>query len=198
MALTHRSKLELRDDLLRRRRALSRDEVLERSAAILAHVYEAPAYQSSRCIAAYIPILNEVDLRPLFSHAHRDGKKVCLPRLKESGGLAFARYVEGELVKGPRGVMQPDVHLPEIMLADVDLLFIPGLGFDASGNRLGLGAGYYDKTLAGKGATPKTCGVGYDFQWVDSLPADPWDVPLEGLITEQGWQEFGVRNGSRA
>lgn len=192
MAIRHQSKLEIRDELLRMRRAIVRDEVLERSARILGHLYDSKVYRGAQRLAAYIPILNESDLTPLFFRAQADEKEVYLPRLRENGTLAFARYEEGGLVKGPRGVMQPAAHLPEVALAELDLLLIPGVAFDARGYRLGLGAGYYDKTLAQKGTTPVTYGVGYAFQFVQHLPSDAWDVPLEGLLTEDGLHLYGA------
>lgn len=177
-------KAALRERLLRERRALAADEVAMRSLVVCDRIESSACYREARVIGAYLPILNETDLRPLIERAQRQGRNVVLPRLRSDETLEFAPYSPNNLVRGPRGVWQPDFAMAAVSLDDIDLVIVPGLGFDRALYRLGLGAGYYDRTFANRSGKPFLLGAGYAFQVVERLPRDPWDVPLDGLVTE--------------
>jgi 5-formyltetrahydrofolate cyclo-ligase len=178
------SKAQLRDRLLALRQQLAPVERTRRSQPVIARLLALPQYAAAAHVAAYVPLLGEVDVLPLLGEARLASKRVYLPRLLADGRLEFAVYDPAYLVKGPRGVMQPAAELPAVPVSELDLLVVPGLAFDGAGRRLGLGAGYYDKTLAGQTKKPFCAGAGYDFQLVDALPADAWDVPLDAVVTE--------------
>lgn len=177
-------KAGLRDRLLRERRALTVDEVALRSLGVCDRIQAASYYREARTIGAYLPILNETDLRPLMERARQEGRSVVLPRLRSDETLEFAPYLPNQLVRGRRGVWQPSPELAAVELSDIDLVIVPGLGFDRALYRLGLGAGYYDRTFANRRGRPFLLGAGYTFQVLEELPHDPWDVPLDGLVTE--------------
>lgn len=179
------SKALLRDRLLRERRAVTPAEHTARSAAVVARVIAMTGFAQASHVAAYLPLLGEVDVLPVLSQAALLGKRVYLPRLLDGGRLEFAAYDASMVVKGPRGVMQPAPELPGVPVSEIDFMLVPGLGFDRAKYRLGMGAGYYDKTLAGQARRPFCVGVGFDFQLVDSLPADSWDVPLDAVALEK-------------
>ena len=179
------TKSVLRDRLLSRRQALAPVERTRRSQAVIQRLEVLPQFAAALHVAAYVPLLGEVDVLPVLSDARLENKRVYLPRLLADGRLEFAVYHPTELVKGPRGVMQPAPELPAVPVETLDFLVVPGLGFDRRGHRLGLGAGYYDKTLAGLPQRPFCAGVGYDFQLVDALPTDEWDIPLDAVVTER-------------
>lgn len=82
--------------------------------------------------------------------------------------------------------MEPDADAPEVQLADIDLLLVPGLGFDARGNRLGQGGGFYDRVLAAAGPETEIVGVAYAVQCVPELPVEPHDQPVHRVVTEEG------------
>lgn len=178
------SKSALRDRLLRERRAVPPDEHTMRSNVVVTRVVTLPEFGRASHVAAYLPLLGEVDVLPVLSQAASQGKRVYLPRLLDGGRLEFAAYDAAMVVRGPRGVMQPAPELPGVPLSEIDFMLVPGLGFDRAKYRLGLGAGYYDKTLAGQARRPYCVGVGFDFQLIDAIPADPWDVPLDTVILE--------------
>lgn len=159
------------------------------SASISNIVSAWPVFANARNIGGFIPMLGEVDVMLLFTHAAEKGASLWLPRLLADGRFEFAAYAEGSLVKGPRGVMQPAPEAAVIPLARLDLVLVPALAFDRSGYRLGMGAGFYDKTLAEQKSCPKTLGVAFGAQLVDTLPRDVWDVPVNAVVTELGLYE---------
>lgn len=178
------SKSALRDRLLRERRAIEPADHTARSGSVVSRVAALPQFAQAAHVAAYLPLLGEVDVLPVLSQAASQGKRVYLPRLLDGGRLEFAAYDAAMVVRGPRGVMQPAPELPGVGVAEIDFMLVPGLGFDRAKYRLGLGAGYYDKTLAGQARRPYCVGVGFDFQLVETIPADPWDIPLDAVALE--------------
>ncbi len=86
------------------------------------------------------------------------------------------------------GIPEP-VRSPEIPVCDIDLLLMPLVGWDESGNRLGMGAGFYDRVLAplSQSDVPIRAGVAYQLQKVPIMPIDPWDIRLHMILSETGW-----------
>ena len=137
-------------------------------------------------IAGYLPIGDEIDVRPLLRRLHGDGHRLSLPRVVRSGGpLAFAVWTDGDtLGQGPFGTSQPTegaaVVTPEVVI-------IPLLAFDRYGFRLGYGGGYYDRTLWALRAQRAILAVGVAFS-VQETPAVPHgvhDQRLDWVITER-------------
>src|SRR5690606_18813616 len=92
----------------------------------------------------------------------------------------------GSLPAGRFGVRAPSPQARAVPLAEIDLILVPGLAFDTEGNRLGRGAGFYDRFLATReGAAPPACGVCFEAQLVDRIPTEPWDVPMNAVVTER-------------
>ena len=114
------------------------------------------------------------------------------PRVADDDGLRFHRCARGDLVAGFGGIPSPDAGLPDI---EPDILLLPLVAVDGHGNRLGQGAGHYDRTLARlrrirlrDGRPPLvTIGLAWDVQLIDAVPADPWDQPLDAIATPTRW-----------
>jgi len=136
-------------------------------------------------VASYLPIGNEVDPEPLVAAARAAGCRLALPHVV--GRVEPIRFLawDGPLVPGPFGLSQPPAHAPE---AVPDLVIVPLVGFDRRGNRLGWGAGHYDRAFE-KHPAAWRLGVAWSVQEADALPADPWDVPLNAIMTEKEWIE---------
>jgi len=136
-------------------------------------------------LASYAPAGREADPSPLALAALDRDLRLVLPRLVDCASpLRFVSWtLLDELEEGPFGVRQPvaerEDHAPDIILA-------PLVAFDAALNRLGQGAGHYDRAFA-RFTDARRIGVAYSVQQVEAIPADPWDVPLEAVITERGW-----------
>jgi 5-formyltetrahydrofolate cyclo-ligase len=136
-------------------------------------------------VAGYIAIGSEVDPHKLLQSAHDAGCAIALPHvLSKSQPMQFLRYEWGTaLHNGPLGLMQPDASAPPIT---PDVVLLPMVGFDRDGNRLGQGAGHYDRALS---LLPNATriGLGWSCQEIAELPADPWDEPLHAICTEKEW-----------
>jgi 5-formyltetrahydrofolate cyclo-ligase len=156
-------------------------------------------FRRIRHLACYVAHRGEMDPMPLVRRAWRMGKRVYLPVLPALDGrqLWFAPYEPGErLLPNRFGIPEPDkpLHLMR-RAAQLDLILAPLVAFDSRGNRLGTGGGYYDRTLAflarrSHWRHPRVVGLAYAFQEVPGLPAEPWDVPLDGVITEERFQRL--------
>jgi 5-formyltetrahydrofolate cyclo-ligase len=135
-------------------------------------------------------VRNELDAGPIARQALAQGKRLLLPRCRDGApGLVDLGCVGclSEAVPGSYGILEPPREAcrpPEAF--SPDLILVPGLAFDRRGNRLGFGGGYYDRLLALPMAQKAfTAGLGYDFQLVPTLPADPWDQPVNAVVTDR-------------
>jgi 5-formyltetrahydrofolate cyclo-ligase len=187
MTLPSHTKKDLRQTLRRQRQALSSSECAHASAAVIKQLTQSELFKKSQHIAVYLSEDNEIDLSSLFS-LHPE-KNYYLPVLTPEKQLLFKSYK-------PNDSLKPNIYgIPEPVEGDffnakeLDLVCLPLVGFDMKGHRLGMGGGYYDRTFAFKlqtaGLTPHLLGIAYEFQKVDLLPSDSWDVSLYGVLTEQ-------------
>jgi 5-formyltetrahydrofolate cyclo-ligase len=197
--LTSRS--ELRRALRAERRSLTVAEQ-RRHAALLARVLRKhPAFLRARRIGAYLSSDGELDLADLLSLAQTRHKRCYLPVLRPhpKKKLWFVRYRSGDrLTANVYGIPEPRLRNRHIRLPwALDILLMPLVGFDAAGNRLGMGGGYYDRTLAyllqrRRWRRPTLIGVAHECQRVERLAPAPWDVPLDLVATEKGvWEVEG-------
>jgi 5-formyltetrahydrofolate cyclo-ligase len=189
---SNHSKARLRHLFHQKRKALSSEARAQKSSALLQWIHTVPAFASAKHMAFYWPMGAEISPLALLLAAEQQHKHCYLPCLQsESSILDFVAYQsEAPLILNRFGCLEPDPHNnPCIALCDLDLILIPLLAFDTYGQRLGRGAGYYDRTLATclQGSRrPYLLGLGYASQGTDRLPTDAWDVPLEGILTEKG------------
>ena len=112
------------------------------------------------------------------------GKILALPFFDAGKKIYGARQVENlatEIIAGKFGVREPASSCAEVPLNQFDLVLVPGVAFDLSGNRLGRGRGFYDRLLAE--ASGVKCGVGYDFQLLENIPAEPHDGKVKFIFT---------------
>ena len=162
--------------------------------AICSYLVSSALFRNSRRLAGFMANENEPDLAAVMYQAWAVGKKWHLPiiGLPYVNHLWFGRYEPGDpLVENRFGIAEPKVALGKATLSwGLDVVLMPLVAFDLQGNRLGMGKGYYDRTLKylrhrRHWCKPRLIGVAYEFQKVDKLPFQPWDVPLDGVVTEQ-------------
>ncbi len=176
-------KAAVRRSMLERRTALASEEADRLSRAIRKKVEMRPEYMEARRVAFYHPWKGEVDILPLASQAWREGKDVLFPKV-QGDCLVFCPAEElAELKPGFKGIPEPD-NLP-IPLEDIELFIVPGTAFDLEGYRLGMGRGFYDRTLSMLRKHQMSLGVAYDFQVIEELPREWWDRRVDLLITEK-------------
>lgn len=156
------------------------------------HIRQLDSYRYAKRIALYQAINGEIDLGGLWRSAPLHGKYCYFPALNEDKTLSFLPATPASIFRENRyGIEEPDVER-ELALtpAQLDIIFIPLVAFDKKGTRLGMGAGYYDRTLANSHA-PLLIGVAYEFQRQSYIETQPWDIPLNMVVTEQNayWSE---------
>jgi len=181
-------KSELRHTLRAARARFVADEAVRSQlliATLMLAEHAAPQLAGARIVSGYISDGEEVDPLPLLFRALDRGCMVALPRItRRDAPMLFHRWFPGDdLVPGPLGLMQPRA---DAEIVDPDLILTPLLGFDAALNRLGQGAGFYDRAFALRPAA-RRIGLGWSVQQVERVPTDDWDVPLHGVATETGW-----------
>ncbi len=184
------AKKTLRRRMLAAREALGPDEVKAASLAVAHLVRGLERWRSASEVLAYWPARNELDPRPLVVDLWTRGARVLLPRCRPGEpGLMDLACVTGEaqLAAGAFSLMEPAPSCPIELDARPHVVLVPGLAFDGRGNRLGFGGGYYDRLLAGPAfASSLKLGLCYGFQRVESLPAGPFDQPVDAVCCEEG------------
>ncbi|KQW29275.1 5-formyltetrahydrofolate cyclo-ligase [Rhizobium sp. Root274] len=181
---------------LRKERLALRDQIdpavrLEFSLAMADLAGEAIAVEPGMVVSGFFPIRSEADIRPLMARLKARGARLCLPVVMDKETIVFRELVTGaELVDTGFGTRGPG---PEAEVLDPDLLLVPLSAFDAKGNRIGYGAGHYDRAIARlreKGRHPRLIGIAFDCQEVAEVPDEAHDVRLEAVLTESGLRTF--------
>lgn len=195
------SKAEIRRELRRARNAVA-DGV--RSLAARRAVRCALRHRllrRGRRAGFYIPAKGEFDCLPLADRALWMGMACYLPMVPPSRQkrLWFSRLGDGpHWALNRYGIPEYVRHEQRVRASALDVLFMPLLGFDRQGYRMGMGGGYYDSSLAFLARRrhwrrPKLIGLAFEAQARDRLPTDPWDIPLDAVITERGLHRFKRR-----
>ena len=173
------------------RRAVPPEQRRRASLAVAHHIRRTLNLRPGLRIAVYAPLPSELDTGPLVRLARRHRCRIYLPRLTDLRRRRM-QFVEarGAMHRNHLGIMEP-VHLRRLSAHDLDLVFVPLVGFDATGMRLGMGAGYYDRAFAFLRQRtywlhPRLIGLAYSFQQVPRIEGAPHDVHLNQVITEKG------------
>lgn len=191
----NRDKSGLRRSLRARRAALTPEEQAHAARRLAAHVCTTRIFRASGRIACYLAVDGEIDPTPIIERMWAMRKHCYLPVLSSgpSQALRFApARPGGRLARNRFGIPEPLVGARELVRArSLDLILLPLVAFDTEGRRLGMGAGFYDRTLAflrhrEHWRRPRLLGLAHDFQRVELLAEDPWDVVLDGVVTDEG------------
>ena len=175
--------------MLTRRDALAPGIVAAAGQGVARRLLALPELAAAREVLAYLPIRNEVDTSLVAERLLAGGKRLLLPRCRKNApgqlDLGPVSCLE-EAVPGHYGILEPPegcCRAPEAFAPDVVL--VPGVAFDLQGGRLGFGGGYYDRLLAlPMAARAFAVGVCYAFQLLPLLPTEPWDRPVNAVVTE--------------
>lgn len=189
---------DLRQQLRTQRLHLSAAERQAAALAVAGRLVETAWFVEASTIAGYWACHGELDAALLMERAWAIGKAVYLPVLA-GDALQFAPYRTGmPLCRNRFQIPEPDVSPAEWLPPwALDLVLTPLVAFDSTGTRLGMGGGFYDRSfaflrdLAGSGHRPRLVGLAYEFQQVEALVRQPWDVPLDAAVTEKTWSVFG-------
>jgi len=180
----------IRQQIKTQRASLSKAEITILSSKICQHLPTTKLWQQTKTIAAYISHNGEVSPNHLLTTALADNKICYLPALTNENHLEFREYhATSILQKNKFGIPEPQTNAAQLSATDLDLVLVPLVAFDKNCNRLGQGKAYYDRTFAfkqeNKTSKPFLIGLAYEFQFVDELETQAWDIPLNAIITEQ-------------
>lgn len=180
------AKKALRAKMVAFRKSLTKEQREEKSRAILARLYDEPAFQQARTIFAYASMPEEVQLYGLLREALRQGKRVGLPLITGKGLMEAVNLPSLDaLVEGKFGILTVKKELQEIIPAsEFDLVIVPGAAFSKRGDRLGLGGGYYDRYLLEKAPKASRIALTFDGQVTDAAPMEPHDAKVNLILTE--------------
>ena len=160
------------------------DEKLRRSETIMHQVEKLPEFREAHVVLLYWSMADEVQTHDFVNRWYHD--KVLLLPCVNGDDLLLRQYTGPEcMVTGEQfGIGEPDASLPVFTdLNSVEMIIVPGVAFDRTGNRMGRGRGFYDRLLK---STPQALkvGVAYDFQILDEIPVEPHDVKMNRIISE--------------
>lgn len=188
--MTINEKDKLRGEIMLARKNLDPEKVEALSASICRRVKTLRDWALAREVLGYMAVKGEVNILPLLRDLWRRGARVLLPRCRpEEPGEMDVACPSGieEITPGSYGIPEPHPDAcPPLEKIAPDLVLVPGVAFDRSGKRLGMGGGYYDR-LVESGALKGSLLVApaYSFQIVDRVPADPWDCSVNVIVTEE-------------
>ncbi|QJR79991.1 5-formyltetrahydrofolate cyclo-ligase [Alteromonas pelagimontana] len=183
-------RMALRRQFRQARRALSQNQQAQAAQQICQQVQSMPELAQAKRIAAYLANDGEVSLAPTLAACWQRDIATSLPVLHpvtKTHLLMLDYHLHTSMTRNRFNIAEPQLACQAIrLLSEHTLIFMPLVGFDEQGNRLGMGGGFYDRTLANLknyAQQPLLFGVAHDCQQAESLPIQPWDVPLDGVIT---------------
>ncbi|HAA39940.1 MULTISPECIES: 5-formyltetrahydrofolate cyclo-ligase [Pseudomonas] len=190
------SRPHLRRMLRKARRALTPSEQRQAAHGLYRQLAQHPLFRRAKHISLYLPTDGEIDPRLLLRAAQRRGKATYLPVLSAwpRTKMVFQRVKPGETLLPNRfRILEPRVNARrQRKVWALDLVLLPLVGFDDTGGRLGMGGGFYDRSLAylarrKSWRKPALLGLAHECQKVDRLAQASWDVPLAGTVTDRQW-----------
>ena len=174
------NKKELRSQIRQRKRAMTTQQIEEKSRRLGELFANTDAYRNAKTIYGYLPYNQEVRTVPMLEQAIRDGKQVAVPKIY-GDEMKFIMLPDLSLVEtGYSGIPEPIADGPEGDDPHA-LVLMPGLAFDKEGHRIGYGGGFYDKFLAKEPEHP-TLALCYDFQMLPKLETEEFDIPVDAVI----------------
>jgi 5-formyltetrahydrofolate cyclo-ligase len=185
MAIVSYHKHTLRRQFLQQRQALPVEVWQCQSDLICHHLSNCPQFMEAQTILAYQSCRQEPNFDYLFTHTN---KQWGLPRCVGKDLLWHGWQPSEPMVIGAYGILEPSPESPPIEPVQADLILVPAVAIDRSGYRLGYGGGYYDRLRADPlWRKIPTIGIVFDFAYVETLPIEPWDLPLDAVCTELGF-----------
>ncbi len=190
------SRPQLRRLLRKARRALNRADQRRAAQGLYRQLAQNPLFRRARHVSLYLPMDGEIDPRLLLKEAQRRGKATYLPVLSPwpRTKMVFQRVRPGDRFKPNRfRIPEPRINSrQQRKIWALDLILMPLVGFDDQGGRLGMGGGFYDRSLAYQARRkawrkPLLLGLAHECQKVEKLTVASWDVPLQGTVSDKRW-----------
>ncbi|WP_024555540.1 5-formyltetrahydrofolate cyclo-ligase [Franconibacter pulveris 1160] len=188
--ITPELRQQIRKEIRQLRRAITPEQQTRFAQQAAARMMAYAPVVEAKTVAAFLSFDGELDTRPLIEGLWRAGKQVYLPVLHpfSPGNLLFLRYFpHSELMLNRLKIYEPPLDVRHVLpLSELDVLVTPLVAFDAQGQRLGMGGGFYDRTLQNwRSHELWPVGYAHDCQQVASLPVEEWDIPLPAVVTPE-------------
>ncbi len=185
-------KAEVRRRLREMLAAMSEADRHAKSVAACGLVSSSPEFAAAGVLMLYLSTAHEVDTSPLALRAWQAGKTVVVPKVSWDQKRMLPVEISSlrsDITTSTLGIREPVGGKP-VPANLIDLVIVPGIGFTASGHRIGRGMGFYDRFLAQSEFLGLSCGLAFEEQVVDELPVLDHDIPLSMLVTDRGIRRF--------
>jgi len=172
--------------------AVDPTDLRRRSVRAAQILFAQPEYRRAEIVMLFLSTPTEVDTSPIALQCWADMKRVVAPKVSWEQRRMMPLEIHSltsDLRTGQLGIREPVRGVP-IPVGDLDLVIVPGLGFDAGGSRLGRGRGFYDRFLSHPDLRAVSCGLALEEQFVERIPHDPHDVPVDMLVTDVRVRRF--------
>ncbi len=186
------AKIELRQRIRQLLSAIKPEELAARSLRACHRLFELPEYHKAEVIMVYLSFQNEVDTTPIVLKSWQDRKRVLAPKVSWSQRRMMPveiRSMTEDLAESTMGIREPVSGIP-FPVSLIDLVIVPGLGFDEFGNRLGRGRGFYDRFLANPEFVGTACAMAFEAQIISNIPVGPLDRTVDLLVTDEKLRRF--------
>jgi 5-formyltetrahydrofolate cyclo-ligase len=181
-------KHDVREELLKRRDAIEPAEKEAKDTSVRQKLFALDEFKNALTVLFYASFRSEVDTIQSIRDSLKTGKRIALPKVdKEKQRLGIYTIQDlSEVSPGYMGIPEPIPSMNrEVVIDEIDIVIMPGAGFDIRGNRLGYGAGYYDKLLPRSNRKLTTVALAFEEQIADDVPAEPHDVKVDMIITDK-------------
>lgn len=178
----------LRKTIIKKRRSINEEERRRKNAAIERNILSLPVYKDSETIMMYMNYWDEVDTGGIAEDTLLDGKRLVIPLCKGEMIIpSEIKRLEEDVQIGMFGIREPRPgNFKPVPPKDIDIVLVPGVAFDAQGNRIGFGKGFYDRFLPQLRDNVTIIGLAYSCQIVDHIDAEEHDFTMSLLVTENG------------
>ena len=186
------TKKETRTLLKKRLAKLEDHDIFVKSYTTAQKLCDLPQFQAARVVMVFISMPGEIDTTQILLQALLAGKTTVVPRIDWTRRALIPHVIETlncKMTTDKMGLREP-AGPTVVPVEAIDLVVVPGLGFDGKGNRLGRGAGFYDRFLSQQGMRAIHCGIAFECQVLDTIPVASHDVPVTMLVSEQNIRRF--------
>ena len=180
-------KAQIRQELLRKRDNIPPVVRSAKNKMILERMLSLEEFKNAGIIFFFASFRTEVDTTEMIKSALSSGKRVLLPKVDRDRHELLLYEIRdfSELAPGYMGIPEPSFQGRQMSINDAEIVIIPGAGFDATGNRIGYGGGYYDRLLSGLQKQSLIIAPAFEEQVVDSIPSEPHDIRVQIIVTDR-------------
>jgi 5-formyltetrahydrofolate cyclo-ligase len=192
-------KVSLRAELRQMLQGIGPADHARRSSEACARFIGTAEFKQARAVMIFLPLRYEIDAQPVALAAWQDDKIVCVPLVsheqKHMLPVRITSLARSQMSEDHLGLMTPRRAEP-LPIEMLDLVVVPGLGFDATGRRIGRGGGFYDRFLAQKSFRGTTCGLAFEEQVIGEIPCREHDMPCDLIVTDRRVLRPGKRTAA--